>query len=118
MDFEVLSPVQSKKKRNDPALRKAPQAPKRFKSSYIYFFMAKQSEIKEDLGESATIESVSKRSAELWRNLSPENRVQWNELSAKDKARFVDEKERYAGPWQVRTKRRKKDPSGKFITAC
>jgi hypothetical protein len=56
----------SKKKRDATALRKAPQAPKRFKSSYICFFMAKQPEIKGELGDSATVTAISKRSAEMW----------------------------------------------------
>jgi hypothetical protein len=46
--------VQDHKKKH-PSLRKAPQAPKRFKSSYICFFMAKQPEIKQELGEKATV---------------------------------------------------------------
>ena len=54
----------NKKKRE--TLRKAPGAPKRFKSSYICFFMAKQPEIKEILGEKASISEISKRSAEMW----------------------------------------------------
>ncbi len=45
----------SKKKRDGPNLRKAPGAPKRFKSSYIMFFMAKQKEIKEELGDGASV---------------------------------------------------------------
>ena len=53
------------KKRKD-TLRKAPQAPKRFKSSYICFFMAKQPEIKVSLGDKATVAEISKRSAEMW----------------------------------------------------
>ena len=36
-------------------LRKAPQAPKRFKSSYILFFMAKQQEIKSSIGPNAGV---------------------------------------------------------------
>lgn len=48
-------PKKSKKKREGSTLRKAPQAPKRFKSSYICFFMEKQPEIKEALGENATV---------------------------------------------------------------
>jgi hypothetical protein len=55
-----------KKKRDGSTLRKAPQAPKRFKSSYICFFMAKQPEIKEALGEKATVTEISKRSAHMW----------------------------------------------------
>jgi hypothetical protein len=55
-----------KKKRDGSQLRKAPQAPKRFKSSYICFFMAKQPDIKEELGAKATVTEISKRSAEMW----------------------------------------------------
>jgi len=43
-----------------------PKTPKRFKSSYICFFMAKQPEVKEELGEAATVMAISKRSAEMW----------------------------------------------------
>lgn len=55
-----------KSKRDPHAMRKAPHAPKRFKSSYICFFMAKQAEIKEALGSEATVSLISKRSAEMW----------------------------------------------------
>ena len=55
-----------KNKREKACLIKAPQAPKRFKSSYICFFMAKQPEIKDDLGDKATVTEISKRSAEMW----------------------------------------------------
>jgi len=55
-----------KMKRDPHAMRKAPLAPKRFKSSYICFFMAKQGEIKEALGDEATVSAISKRSAEMW----------------------------------------------------
>ena len=63
---ETSSPKRGKKKRDNSTLRKAPQAPKRFKSSYICFFMAKQPEIKEELGKNATVTEISKRSAEMW----------------------------------------------------
>ena len=55
-----------KGKRDSHSMRKAPHAPKRFKSSYICFFMAKQGEIKEELGDEATVSLISKRSAEKW----------------------------------------------------
>jgi len=65
-DSVVSSPRRGKKKRDLSHLRKAPQAPKRFKSSYICFFMAKQPEIKEEFGDKATVTEISKRSAEMW----------------------------------------------------
>jgi hypothetical protein len=42
-------------KKRPGTLRKAPQAPKRFKSSYILFFMAKQQEIKNEIGPGAGV---------------------------------------------------------------
>ncbi len=43
------------KKKRESTLRKAPQAPKRFKSSYIIFFMAQQDIIKNELGPKASV---------------------------------------------------------------
>ena len=51
----IPSTTKNKKKREHSVLRKAPQAPKRFKSSYIMFFMAKQDEIKAELGPGAAV---------------------------------------------------------------
>jgi len=97
------------KKRDDSQFRKAPQAPKRFKSSYIFFFTENQAKVKEQLGPQASVADVSRRSAELWRNLS--ERTHWQELASMDKERYLAEKEAYTGPWQVPHKRMKKDPS-------
>ncbi|EEC51899.1 predicted protein, partial [Phaeodactylum tricornutum CCAP 1055/1] len=85
--------------------------PKRFKSSYICFFMAKQNEIKEELGEKATVTAISKRSAEMWKHLPTEERTHWDDVAIKDKQRYMVEKASYTGPWQVPWKRAKKDPS-------
>lgn len=100
-----------KKKRESGTLRKAPNAPKRFKSSYICFFMAKQPAIKEELGDLGTVTNISKRSAEMWKNISTEERAEWDDVAAKDKQRYMVEKAQYTGPWQVPWKRVKKDPS-------
>lgn len=100
-----------RKKRETPSLRKAPQAPKRFRSSYICFFTAKQPEIKKELGDEATVGEISRRSAHMWKLLSPEDRRYWDDVAAKDKQRYLAEKASYVGPWQVPYKRAKKDPS-------
>ena len=65
-DSFSASPKRGKKRKENGVLRKAPQAPKRFKSSYICFFMAKQPEIKSLLGDKATVTELSRRSAEMW----------------------------------------------------
>lgn len=100
-----------KRKRDASTLRKAPQAPKRFKSSYIMFFMAKQQEIKADLGQGASVGDVSKQSSDRWKKLSPEERAVWDQKAKEDKERYNLEKASYTGPWQVPWKRAKKDPS-------
>lgn len=100
-----------RKKRETPSLRKAPQAPKRFRSSYICFFTAKQPEIKKELGDEATVGEISRRSAHMWKTLSPEDRRYWDNVAAKDKERYLAEKASYVGPWQIPYKRAKKDPS-------
>jgi len=99
------------KKREDRQFRKAPQAPKRFKSSYIIFFTENQAKIKEQLGPQTTVADVSRRSSEIWRNLSEFQRTHWQELASKDKERYLAEKAAYTGPWQVPHKRMRKDPS-------
>jgi len=99
------------KKHDDRKFRKAPQAPKRFKSSYIFFFTENQAKVKEQLGPQATVADVSRRSAELWRNLSEYERTYWEQLAAQDKERYLAEKSAYTGPWQVPHKRVKKSPS-------
>lgn len=106
------APLKRKKKRDKKApMIKNPNAPKRFKSSYICFFVAQQPHIKQELGEHASVSEVSKRSAELWRTLPAHQRVQWDEVAAKDKQRYLIEKAQYTGPWQVRKKKTRKDPS-------
>lgn len=113
--YEVPPPVnptvKPKKKRDTSRLRKAPGAPKRFKSSYILFFMAKQKEIKAEIGEGASVGEISKRSSEKWKNLSPEDRAIWDAKAEADKERYNLEKEKYTGPWQVPWIRTKKNPN-------
>mmetsp|Transcript_13869 Transcript_13869/g.15639 ORF Transcript_13869/g.15639 Transcript_13869/m.15639 type:complete len:400 (+) Transcript_13869:148-1347(+) len=102
--------TKAKKKRDGSGLRKAPGAPKRFKSSYIMFFMAKQQEIKSELGASASVGAISKRSSEKWKSLSAEDRAYWDAKAEADKERYNIEKEKYTGPWQIPNVRRKKNP--------
>lgn len=104
-------PTVKPKRKRDSNLRKAPQAPKRFKSSYILFFIAQQNVIKSELGPKASVGEVSKRSSEKWKQLSREDKSIWEEKAKIDKERYNAEKERYTGPWQVPWKRAKKDPN-------
>eukprot|EP00529_Nitzschia_sp_RCC80_P013178 CAMPEP_0113516192 /NCGR_PEP_ID=MMETSP0014_2-20120614/41398_1 /TAXON_ID=2857 /ORGANISM="Nitzschia sp." /LENGTH=596 /DNA_ID=CAMNT_0000412913 /DNA_START=275 /DNA_END=2065 /DNA_ORIENTATION=- /assembly_acc=CAM_ASM_000159 len=107
--LSVASTPSPKRKRRERAVRKHPGAPKRFKSSYICFFTAKQPEIKERLGTTASVGEISKESAQMWKKLTPEEKSHWDHVAAKDKERYEAEKEAYTGPWQVSNKRQKKD---------
>ena len=53
-DVQLISNAIKKKKKPSP-LRKAPQAPKRFKSSYILFFLHVQVKAKAELGARASV---------------------------------------------------------------
>lgn len=99
------------KRKRESTLRKAPGAPKRFKSSYILFFMAQRDGIKRELGPKASVGDISKRSSEKWKGLSPEEKKVWEDKAEADKRRYKLEKERYTGPWQVPFKRAKKNPN-------
>lgn len=104
--------VSSRKK--DVKYRKAPQAPKRFKSAFIFFSTAKHPEIRKRLGEKGTNEkttNVAKLVSEEWKNLSATERDYWEEKARQDKARYEVEKTMYTGPWKVPAKKRyQKDP--------
>lgn len=99
-------------KKKEGLTKKAPGAPKRFKSSYILFFMHVQEEIKKSLPPGThTAPVVSKKASELWRNLGAGERSHWDNEAAKEKKRYIAEKESYTGPWQVPHTRAKKDPT-------
>ena len=55
-DAKLASSPIEKKRKSD--LRKAPQAPKRFKSSYILFFVHIQAKIKAELGRGASVRTL------------------------------------------------------------
>eukprot|EP00521_Asterionellopsis_glacialis_P010083 CAMPEP_0195291192 /NCGR_PEP_ID=MMETSP0707-20130614/7331_1 /TAXON_ID=33640 /ORGANISM="Asterionellopsis glacialis, Strain CCMP134" /LENGTH=394 /DNA_ID=CAMNT_0040351459 /DNA_START=180 /DNA_END=1364 /DNA_ORIENTATION=+ len=112
IDGKSKATAAAKKKPNK--YKKAPQAPKRFKSAFIFFSSAKHPEIRKQLGEKGGTEkttNVAKLVSEAWKGLSAEDREEWEEKARQDKARYEVEKTMYAGPWKVpATKRTPKDP--------
>jgi hypothetical protein len=70
-------------------MKKAPLAPKRAKSPYICFSMAKRAEVKEQMEGSAKVTDIMTKLAEEWQKLSEEDRVPWVEKANEDKARCV-----------------------------
>jgi len=50
--------------------------------------------------------------SDQWREMSPEDKEQWEEMARQDKARYLRQKEEYAGPWKVPADmKRPKDPT-------
>ena len=100
----VLEEQAVKKKGKKPSNRKKdPNAPKRGKSAFIFFCAEKRSSVKEELGDDAKATDVTIRLGELWRELKEdEDRAEefkvYNDLAAKDKARFESEMESYVAP--------------------
>lgn len=95
--------------------KKAPDAPKRFKSAFIIFSAEKHREIKAEyakVGRTEKTTDIAKVVSESWRQLNPEDKEKWEEMARKDKARYEVEKSMYKGPWKVpANKRTPKDPS-------
>ena len=55
-------------------------------------------------------EDAIKAVAEMWRSLSREERAFWDEESRNDKVRYMKEKAKYSGPWNIPKRRAKKHP--------
>mmetsp|Transcript_28284 Transcript_28284/g.53168 ORF Transcript_28284/g.53168 Transcript_28284/m.53168 type:complete len:406 (+) Transcript_28284:352-1569(+) len=97
--------------------KKAPQAPRRFKSSYMFFSTYKHKQIREDLAKKGdtskpSTTEVAKMVSQAWKDLTEEEREKWEEMGRKDKARYEMEKSMYSGPWKVpATGKRDKDPT-------
>ena len=92
------------------ALKKAPNAPKRFKSAYICFVMEKMDEVKKLLPQDIKVTETMKTLASMWRSLAAEERQYYERMAEVDKARYFQEMEHYRGPMQVPNKRQKKPP--------
>eukprot|EP00542_Grammatophora_oceanica_P013837 CAMPEP_0194025798 /NCGR_PEP_ID=MMETSP0009_2-20130614/51_1 /TAXON_ID=210454 /ORGANISM="Grammatophora oceanica, Strain CCMP 410" /LENGTH=440 /DNA_ID=CAMNT_0038664107 /DNA_START=287 /DNA_END=1605 /DNA_ORIENTATION=- len=100
----AASKKKKKPKKGQKKLKKAPGAPRRFKTAFIFFSTHKHKEIRQQLGPEKGKEkttTIAKMVSEAWKNISQEERTVWDDIAAKDKARYQLEKQMYKGPWQV-----------------
>ena len=95
------------KRRKLQGFRKAPQAPKRFKSPYILFSISRMEEYKREKG-TTQVTKISSHIAKEWKELSCAERRKWEHIAMQDKLRYNAEKSLYTGPWQVPSKRTRK----------
>ena len=107
-------------KKQRKLMKKNPDAPKRFLSSFMHFRNEKQIEIRKQLEKEASLldpsakvqqAHVVKVISELWGALSLEEKVKYESVSHQDKMRYQKELEAFEGPLQVPNKRKRKDPS-------
>lgn len=110
------SPLKRKKtKGNSTGFRKAPQAPRRFRSPYILFSISKMEEYKKSMAKHGVqVTSFSSQIGQDWKTLPENERETWEEAARQDKLRYNAEKELYTGPWQVPTGRSRKVSSTSY----
>jgi len=92
-------------------LRKAPQAPRHFKSPFACFSSVHKANVKNELGSKASASDISSYLGNMWRKLSSVERAIWDDVAKKDKERYLREKVTYKGPWKVKSKQIKKHPN-------
>lgn len=90
--------------------KKAPGAPKRGKSPYILFSMAKREHIKSQLPENAKVTDIMRAIADAWGKMTDEDKEPWKREAESDKQRYEEEMANYDGPLRVPNKRAKKHP--------
>lgn len=100
-----------KESRRKRLLRKAPDAPKRFKSAYICYVIEKMDEVKKTLADDVKVTEAMKILALMWRELPPETKMEYQKIAADDKSRYFAEMKDYTGPMHIPNKRQKK-PAG------
>jgi len=116
MEDESSTAPSRKRVKQVVKFKKAPQAPRRFKSAYMFFSTAKHPEIRARLKKEGKPEEKTTAIAKLvsleWKRLQSDEREKWEVMASQDKARFEVEKTMYTGPWKVPAKTRsQKDPS-------
>jgi hypothetical protein len=98
-----------KQKKGKGGFRKAPQAPRRFKSPYILFSISKMAEYKSSMSKKRVqVTTISRRIAQEWKLLPSTERRKWDQSAMQDKLRYNAEKDLYTGPWHVSSKRSRK----------
>jgi len=101
----------------DTVFKKAPGAPKRFKSSYVHFYTHFLEKKRHQLGPDGVllkvdISSVSKECSKEWKSLPEDQRKYWESVSEREKEEYNRQKEAYHGPWRIATNKVKKKKEG------
>jgi high mobility group protein B3 len=87
--------------------KKDPNAPKKSKTSYIFFCMENRNKLKQSNPKLSATELTSKL-ADMWKKISPSEKQKYEDMSHEDKSRYESEMESYSGP----TEDTKKEDNG------
>jgi hypothetical protein len=91
----------SNKKTQKMKYKRAPGAPKRFKSGFLFFSEHRHKEIRNGTTTKLRAADVAKVVAQSWKALNDDERAVWMEMGRVDRERFEREKAAYHGPWKV-----------------
>lgn len=124
-----------KTKRTREKKLKDPEAPKRPKSSYLFFCAAKRDSVKKK-NPDAKVTEISKELGKMWRALNPKKKKKYEKKAATDKERYTREMKDYERPCDEElaklkvnqrrgsrtkggSKRKKRDPNApkRFVSA-
>lgn len=92
--------------RSRKGFKKCPNAPKRHRTAYIHFSMAKMAELKAQGNAIAgsgddKATSMAKVVSQSWKTMSIIEMAKWNAIAERDKVRYNVEKSLYTGPWKM-----------------
>ncbi|GMI02367.1 hypothetical protein TrLO_g14125 [Triparma laevis f. longispina] len=91
---DAPTPKGKKSPTKKKAAKKDPNAPKNAKGSYMFFSTAKRAEIKAE-NPDISFGELSKKTGEVWKSLSVEDKQPFEDLAAEDKERYNKETEAY-----------------------
>jgi len=94
-------PKRKRKNNNNNGTKKPSDAPKRFKSSFIFFSMEKHREIKAKIAREGTKNTginITSLVSQAWRALESTEREKFEIMARIDKERYSEEKKKYVPP--------------------
>jgi len=90
------------KKNQKMKFKRAPGAPKRFKSAFMFFSEHQHKAIRDkSTNKRIRAADVAKVVSQSWKTLSDTERSHWIEIAQRDRERFEQERAAYNGPWKI-----------------
>ena len=87
--------------------KRAPEAPKKAMTAYIFFNKEMRQQVKESLGPTAKTTEIVRVIAEKWSNMTDEEKAPYVKMAEDDKVRYNREISNYEGPLHVPVTRKR-----------